>query len=259
MANCIRGQIMEKITSVSNNLVKETAKLKQRKYREETNKFLLEGFKSIKEAFDYGIDIKYVFVKENKVSDYKFLENNIIITNNEVLKKISTTDTPPDCVGVAEQKHFDISEAKEKSKILLLESIKDAGNLGTILRTAAAFGVDFIFLYGDCVDLYNPKVVRASVGSLWKVPIAYIKSIDSLKENFKDYQKIATLPRSKNLLKNFEANKKFILMFGSEADGLSDELINFANADVKIEMKENVESLNLSISCGIILYKLLIN
>ena len=250
---------MDKITSVSNNLVKDTAKLKQKKYREEENKFLLEGFKSVQEAFNFGIDIKYVFVNEEKAFEYEFLKDKIILTNEAVLKKISSTDTPPDCVGVAIQKHYTISEISKKSKVLLLENIKDAGNLGTILRTASALGVDLIILYGDCVDLYNPKVVRSSVGCLWKVPIVYSTDINLLKREFKDYQKIATLPRSNNLLKCFKPEKNFLIMFGSEADGLSEDLITLSDCDVKIEMKENVESLNLSISCGIILYELLIN
>ena len=101
---------MDKITSVSNNLVKDTAKLKQKKYREEENKFLLEGFKSVQEAFNFGIDIKYVFVNEEKAFEYEFLKDKIILTNEAVLKKISSTDTPPDCVGVAIQKHYTISE-----------------------------------------------------------------------------------------------------------------------------------------------------
>lgn len=249
---------MDKITSVSNNLVKDTAKLKQKKYREEEKGFLLEGFKSVQEAFDFGIDIKYVFVNEEKSFEYDFIKDKIILTNDAVLKKISSTDTPPDCVGVAVQKHYSISEIPQKSKVLLLENIKDAGNLGTILRTSSALGIDLIILYGDCVDLYNPKVVRSSVGCLWKVPIVYSNDINLLKKEFKDYQKIATLPRSNNLLKSFKPEKNFLIMFGSEADGLSDDLITLSDCDVKIEMKENVESLNLSISCGIILYELLI-
>ncbi len=251
---------MEKITSVSNNLVKDTAKLIQKKYRDITSKFLLEGFKSLYEASHSGIEIEYVFVNEKKISEYSFLKKDIIIpTNDVVLKKISTTDTAPDCVGVALQKRFKFSDIKNDSKVLLLENIKDAGNLGTILRTASALGVELIVLYGDCVDLYNPKVVRSSVGSLWKTPIVYCNNISELKQEFANYQKIATLPRSLNYLKNFSANPKFIVMFGSEADGLSQELIQFADTDVKIEMKDNVESLNLAVSCGIVLYKLLIN
>ncbi|MBO5434765.1 RNA methyltransferase [bacterium] len=250
---------MEKITSVSNNLVKETLKLQQKKYREQTGKFLLEGFKPVCEAFECGLNVEYVFVDEKKVALYKFLGEKVIATNEVVLKKISTTDSSPECVGVAFQKETVNKSFKNFKKVLLLENIKDAGNLGTILRTSAAFGVELVILYGDCVDLYNPKVVRSAVGCLWKLPIVQIHCIDALEENFKNHMRIATLPRSKNLLSTFEVKEPYLVMFGSEAHGLSDELINFANSDVKIEMNENVESLNLSISCGVVLYKLLIH
>lgn len=250
---------MEKITSVSNNLVKETVKLQQKKYREQTGKFLLEGFKPVQEAFECGLEIDYVFVDENKLSEYDFLGEKIIPTSEVVLKKISTTDSAPECVGVANQKTFSQNLLKNYKKVLLLENIKDAGNLGTILRTSAAFGVELVILFGDCVDLYNPKVVRSAVGCLWKLPIVHINDLKILEHNFTDYTRIATLPRSNNLLKTFNVKEPFVIMFGSEASGLSDELIEFANSDVKIEMRDNVESLNLSISCGVVLYKLLVN
>lgn len=250
---------MEKITSVSNNLVKETVKLQQKKYRELSGKFILEGFKPVFEAFQCGLDIEYVFVDENNFKEYEFLGEKVILTNDVVLKKISTTESAPDCVGVAKQRKFANNSLHNYKKVLLLEDIKDAGNLGTILRTSAAFGIDLVILYGDCVDLYNPKVVRSAVGCLWKLPIVQLSDFSILKNNFDDYVRIATLPRSNNLLGNFEVKEPFVVMFGSEANGLSDELIKYSNSDVKIEMKDNVESLNLSISCGVVLYKLLIN
>ena len=250
---------MEKITSVSNNLVKETVKLQQKKYREQSGKFLLEGYKPVLEAYDCGLEIEYVFVDENKLNDYEFLDEKVIPTTDVVLKKISTTESAPDCVGVAFQKKYSLQNLQEFNKVVLLENIKDAGNLGTILRTSAAFGAELVVLYGDCVDLYNPKVVRSAVGCLWKLPIVHIKKYDELVQSFKNYTKIATLPRSRNMLKTYEVKSPFVVMFGSEADGLSEELIAFSNDDVKIEMMENVESLNLSISCGVVLYKLLIN
>ena len=139
---------------------------------------------------------------------------------------------------------------------MLLEEIKDLGNLGTILRTAVAFQAEAIVLYGDSTDIYNPKCVRASVGNLWKMPIFQIKDFNLLEQIFGKFQRIATLPRSKNLLKNFKAELPVLIMFGSEADGLSEELIKFSTNSVKIEMAETVESLNLAVSVSIILYEL---
>lgn len=246
---------MQEITSVNNQLVKETVKLQQKKYRDSENKFLLEGFKALKEAFDAGIEIKYIFVLKEKKDKYSFLKDKLIIANEAVLKKISTTDTPPEAVGVGVQKHFDISDLKNSKKVILLENIRDLGNLGTILRSAVAFDADGVILYGNCADLYSPKCVRSAVGNLWKIPVVYM---DKLGSNFDDFQRVATLPRTENLLKKFRPKEKILLMFGSEADGLSQELINYSTDSVKIEMAETVESLNLSVSCAVMMYEIFI-
>jgi len=248
---------MEEITSVNNNLVKETTKLLQKKYRDESNKFILEGFKSIEEAFIAGLNIEHIFVNLKSANKYEFCKSKVILTSEAVLKKISAAETAPEAVAVAKQIHYSFNNLKNSNKLILLEDIKDLGNLGTIIRTASAFGIDGIILYGDCADIYNPKCVRAAVGNLWKLPIVYSKNFMDLKDNFKDFHKIATLPTAKVLLKDFKINDKTIVMFGSEANGLSDELINFATESIKIEMKDNVESLNLAVSCAIIMYKMI--
>ncbi len=242
------------ITSVNNELVKETVKLQQKKYRDRENKFLLEGFKSVEEAFNAGIEIEYAFVADEK--KYLFLSDKVILTNEAVLKKISTTDSAPDVVAVAKKKGYSIEDLKNAKKVVLLENIKDLGNLGTILRTSTAFGADAVVLYGkECADLYNPKCVRSSVGNLWKIPVVYIEEFSGL-EIFKSFERVATLPRAKEYLKDFNVKEPVLVMFGSEADGLSEELINFSTKEVKIEMAGTVESLNLSVSCAVVLYKL---
>ena len=156
------------ITSINNDLVKETVKLQQKKYR--TENFLLEGYKPVEEAYNAGINIEYAFVLKEKADAYKFLGDKVILTNEQVLKKISTTDTAPDIVAVGHKKSYSAENLKKAKKVVLLENIKDYGNLGTILRTSVAFGADAIVLYGESVDLYNPKCVRSSVGNLWKIP-----------------------------------------------------------------------------------------
>lgn len=249
------------ITSVNNELVKETAKLQQKKYRDQEKKFLLEGFKAIEEAFNSGIEIDYIFVNKTKYlqSRLGFLaqqhKTKPILTTEAVLKKISTTDSAPDAVAVAKQKIFTLDDIKSAQKVILLENIKDLGNLGTILRTAKAFSQDAVILYGDTVDLYNPKCVRSAVGNLWKLPVVQIKDFKTLKDTFKSYERAATLPRGKSV-KEFTIKTPYLIMFGSEADGLSQELINFSTKEITIKMDKEVESLNLSVAVGIILYVL---
>lgn len=249
---------MEKITSVNNQIVKETVKLQQKKYRDITKKFILEGFKAIHEACLAGIKIDYIFVKETALDKYTFFDGKKYSTNEPVLSKISTTDSAPEAVAVAGQRHFNIKEITNSNKIILLENIKDQGNLGTILRTSVAFGADAIILYGDCVDLYNPKCVRASVGNLWKIPVVHCKNIEELKTGFSNHAKIATLPRATHNLKDYTPKDKMLVMFGSEADGLSQNLTEFATESIKIEMNDAVESLNLAVSCAVIAYRLFV-
>lgn len=262
---------MEKITSVNNELVKETVKLQQKKYRDRENKFLLEGFKSIEEAFNAGVAIEYVFTADN--NRYKFLNKplseikdfattssnrypTVILTTEQVLKKISTTNSAPDAVGVAVKRNYSIEDLKGLKKVVLLENIKDLGNLGTILRTSVAFWADAVVLYGkECADLYNPKCVRSSVGNLWKIPVVYIDKFNDL-SIFEDFERVATLPHSKQYLKDLRVKEPVLLMFGSEAEGLSSELVDFSTKEVKIEMSGDVESLNLSVSCAVIMYEM---
>lgn len=247
------------ITSVNNDLVKETAKLQQKKYRNQSGKFLLEGYKAIREAFDCGIVLDRAFVDKKHLSEYSFAGSAIIETTDAVLKKLSTTDSAPEAVAIGVQKEYDKRLLNSSKKVVLLENIKDLGNLGTIIRSSLAFGADAIILYGDSVDIYNPKCVRASVGNLWKLPIFHFKTVEELKDNFSNFERVATLPRSNNLLKTYKARLPILVMFGSEADGLSGDLINFATDSVKIEMAKTVESLNLATSVSVILYQLFVD
>lgn len=251
------------ITSVNNELVKATAKLLQKKFRDEEKKFILEGFKVIEEAYSAKLELERVFVLKESLSKYDFLpKEKIILTNEPVLKKISSTDSAPEAVAVGKQKIFTTADLRGANKVVLLENIKDSGNLGTILRTAVAFGQDAVILYGDTVDLYNPKCVRSAVGNLWKKPVVQIKDFAHLQEIFTKFERVATLPSAKDtiLLKEFvqgRTNSQTLVMFGSEADGLSQDLIDFSTKKVTIEMDSSVESLNLSVSVGVVLYELM--
>ena len=180
----------------------------------------------------------------------------MILTTEAVLKKISTTDSAPEVVAVGIQPKPDFEKLKVSKKVILLENISDAGNLGTIIRSAVAFNIDALILYGNTVDLYNPKCVRSTVGNLWKVNIIQIKDVSELQKYFDSYERVATLPKTNNSiwLKDWNPGNKTLIMFGSEADGLSDELNDFATTNLTIEMNREVESLNLSTSASIIMY-----
>lgn len=249
---------MLEITSVSNNLVKETTKLQQKKFRKQSGLFLLEGYKPIFEAILSNVQIEKIFVTQHHFEKFSKLikdSGKMVLVNDAIIEKISTTDTPPEAVAVATQLEYSLSQLSSCKKIALLENIKDAGNLGTIIRSAVAFGIDGIVLCGDTIDIFNPKVVRSAVGALFKVPV--VKSeLKDVKEIFSQHNFVATVVNHKDIVTpdKIDYSKPTVIMLGSEADGLTDEAISLANTKTTIPMTKNIESLNLSIAASILFY-----
>jgi len=275
---------MQQITSLQNPIIKETTALHQKKNRAESGMFLIEGIKGVEEALRCGLEIKYVFMfpsviarrgfsPDAAICSINYPEEKIYFVDEKILKKISTTETPPEIVAVAYQKKFVLEDLfKEKNPlIIVLENIKDAGNLGTIIRTAKAANVSGIVLTGECIDIYNPKVVRSSAANLWKIPVVYFKETALIRkeiEKYGQFQFLATKvcdfsychPEHSEgsvpiLYHEINYNQPTVVFFGSEAEGISDKLANQADKFIKIPMNEEVESLNLSISAGIVMYE----
>lgn len=251
---------MQIIESVNNDLVKKLSKLLQKKYREEERLFLIEGEKGVCEAKDLKLQIVDIFIDKSREDLIKFYKDfNVIITNEKVLSKISETKTPPPIIASVRMLKNDINSIDKNAQlIIILENIKDAGNLGTIIRTAAAFGVNGIILSGECVDLYSPKVIRSSVGNIFKIPVYISKSFKEIKQYFNKSTFYATsVDETKPLLKinEIKFKKPSVIIFGSEADGITDEVLKSSDFCVTIPMKDNVESLNLAVSTGVVLYE----
>ena len=254
---------MKEITSVQNQLIKDVHSLTQKKGRNESGLFLIEGYKGVVEALKWGIKIENIFVKEDFVNEIPDFVYEIYAVNEQILRKISTTENPPEIVATARQFSYSPKDLLKQNNpvILLLENIKDPGNLGTIIRTAAACSISGIILTDDTVDIFNPKTVRATAANLWKVPIVFIKdkaNIKNLLEQFLNFQYLATVVKEDNkpvLYYDVDYKKPTVIMFGSEAEGLSGDLIKQADKLITIPMDESVESLNLSISVGVVLYE----
>lgn len=241
---------MQEITGLQNNIVKEVFKLQQKKYRDEL--ILLEGKKSLEGAIEAGLDIKYIFTASHKIYEQFKSEKTYFVTE-AIIKKLSTTDSPPEIVAVSKRPIYDINNFSKYKKIILLDGIKDSGNLGTIIRAAAAFGAEGIILYGMTVDAFSPKTIRAAAGNIFKLPI--IKAnIDELINLKKTHKFIATVVNSDKYPDDFKKSENTVIMFGSEADGLCEELLNITDDKLTLKMSNNVESLNLAVSAGIILY-----
>ncbi|MCF7924712.1 MAG: RNA methyltransferase [Candidatus Izimaplasma sp.] len=207
--------------------------------------FLIEGEHLIEEAYKAGLLKTIFFVNNNPYFD---IENYQV--SEQVISKLSSVKNNQGIVGICSMKaNFDLS-----NKILLLDHIQDPGNMGTLIRSAIAFGFNTIVL-DECVDVYNPKVVRSTQGALFKIHLIEKNIVDFIKE-YNDYYYLATNLSSSNNLSDLKIQKdKIGLILGNEGQGVRDKLIDLANIDFKIEMK-SMESLNVSIAGSIIMHKL---
>lgn len=239
------------ITSLQNDLIKYAFKLQDSKFRKAQKQILVDGYKTIDGLILENIKFEYLFLKkDSKYQKYRNVEN-IVFVNDEILKKISTTKTPTDVVGIIQEPEVDFDVFKGLDKIALIDGIKDAGNLGTIIRSAVAFSFDGIILFGDCVDLYNSKVIRATAQNIFKIPIFSCKDINLIKQIQKTHKLYSTVVNTKNDFMDFSFDEKFVLALGSEANGLSEEIIKMSDEKVTFSMDNNVESLNLGVCASI--------
>lgn len=231
--------------SVNNEKIKELKKLKDKKYRDRENKFLVEGYHLVEEANKAGI-LKEVIT----TTDYNF--KNTSIASKEVIKALSTTETPQEIIGVCKK-----MESKEFGNfILALDNIQDPGNLGTIIRSAVAFNVDTILLSYDSVDLYNSKVLRATQGMCFNINIIRCNLIDTLNNIKNEYQIITTNVEHGKDIKSLEKNKKLCIIMGNEGNGVKKELQDLSTDTIYIKMNKKCESLNVGVATSIILYEL---
>lgn len=241
------------IKSDTNSKYKYIKKLTNKKFRDKYDSFIIESKKMVEEAIDSKIsdnlDIDFVFVnKDNEKFESPFEK---YVFSNELFNKLSSMKNPEgiSCV-VKKPKARDISS----KRVLLLDHIQDPGNLGTMIRSAEAFGFFDIVLFNSCVDHYNEKTLRASMGSVFRTNIIEINEEDilSLKN---DYKILAADMKGLdyNLVKKDE---KLILAIGNEANGLSDFLRNECDQFIKIPMKGKIESLNAAIAASILMNNL---
>lgn len=240
----------QKITSTQNNLVKFAIKLQNPKFRKTEQLILLDGEKTIQGIIENEMEFEYFFAKEDYNIKNAKIKNYIQVTD-EILKKISTTKTPTNAVGIIKEPQIEKNIFKKLNKIALIDGIKDPGNLGTIIRSAVAFSIDGIILFNDCVDLYNSKTIRATAQNMFKIPIIHTSDINFIKSLKSDRKLISTVVTTKNELFNYKFDEKFIIAFGSEADGISEEILKISDEKVTLKMDNEVESINLGVCASI--------
>ena len=237
------------ITSLENSKVKEVVKLQSKKYRDLTNTFVVETSHLIEEVKKKGI------IKDLFVVDKDFIDNDdVYFVTEEVMKKMSTMDSPSTMLAVCEKIN---SQEIIGNKILLLDNIQDPGNLGTIIRSSVAFGVTTIVLSCDTVDLYNPKVIRASEGMFCHINVI----TKDLEESILELKKRNIPVYGTSVLNGDDVstiiNKdSYALVMGNEGNGVRREIQDLCDKNLYIKMNENTESLNVGVACSILLYEL---
>lgn len=238
------------ITSIHNEHIKELVQLKEKKFRDRTRTFLVETKHLVLEAYKAGL-IKELILEQNEIFP---LDVPTLYVSKEVLKKLSSMDSPPTVMAVVEKKK---EEEKYGEKILVLDRIQDPGNLGTIIRSAVAFQVDTIICSPDTVDFYNPKVVRASQGMMFHIPIM-VKDLEKLINELKemDYKIVGTKVTNGKDVREASIYSHFALIIGNEGQGMSKKIDELCDEYLYIRMSENCESLNASVAASILLYEI---
>lgn len=250
------------IESKENKLYKETKKLKERKGRNKSSKYIIEGFRLIEEAFKAKLLVEYIFVNsEGKeklnyfLNDYLDESIKVYEMSNHLLKEFCFTENPQGIVAVVKMNKVDLEF--KGNFYLLCDKVQDPGNLGTIIRTAHAAGVDGIILTKGTVDVYNEKVIRSTMGSLFYIPIIIDDENNSITKELlgKGFSLLATsLDGEKDFFQE-DLKGKIIVSVGNEGNGVSDEIFSLSNKKVKIPMPGGAESLNVAIATSIILYE----
>lgn len=240
------------ITSVQNKQVKEWRKLHQGKHRYETSQYLIEGFHLIEEAHKTNQPIDTVIVEEGINVPISIDDYDVVTVSEQVFKAISQTETPQGIAAVVRMQEVEI---EHKKYVLLIDAIQDPGNLGTIIRTADAAGFSKIVLGRGTVDLYNDKVIRASQGSLFHIPIVQSDLSEAIPrlqaEDFTIWA--TTLDNAKNY-RDITPSEKTAILLGNEGSGVHERYIDLADELVKIPIFGKAESLNVGIAAGVLMY-----
>ena len=254
---------MQKITSKDNEIVKNIKKLKDKKYRDLNKEFVIEGIKLIKEAIQEKAKIKQIIICDDcdtseisKDLTYEIAKYNCIYVSKQVFASITEVKNPQGILAVVSKENAEKEIDYSQDIIVALDDLQDPGNLGTILRTVDSIGLTQILVSKGTADCFNPKVVRSTMGAIFRVKIIECENLmETLKQAKKHHFKVmVTSLQTDNSIYDVDYNKKVIVV-GNEANGVEQEIQDFADEKVKIPMLGKTESLNASVATGIVLYE----
>jgi len=255
------------ITSLDNPRVKQLIHLREKRERDATKLFLIEGFREITRALAGKVEMTelYIcpgfFLGENEEALIAKIEKSgatVILCNEKVFSKVSYRDRPDGLLAIGKmmQKPLQALVSPQKPLFVVAEHIEKPGNLGTILRTSDAAGANGVIVADRCTDIYNPNVVRASVGTLFTLPVVETSSVDAiawLKKN--NIHILAATPHAKKLYTEVDMKQPLAIVVGAEQIGLSDRWMQEADLQVRIPMHGVADSLNVAMATTILLYE----
>ncbi len=259
----LRAEGMRKlITSTSNPQVKRLLQLQRKsKARNEEGVFVVEGLRMFVEVPQERMEKVYVsetlYNKKKHELDWDKLTLEIL--SDSVFNHVSDTQTPQGILCIVKQKKYDLNTLLniKNPHFIVLDNLQDPGNLGTIVRTAEGAGVDAVFMSKDCVDIYNPKTIRSTMGSIYRMPTIYIEDTVKLLEIFKEkgIQSYAAHLDGQNSYDKEDYRTGTAILIGNEGNGLRDEVSNKADIWVRIPMEGQVESLNAAIAASVFMFE----
>ncbi len=253
------------ITSLQNNAIKNIVKLGKNRERQQQGLFIIEGARELSLALraNYSINSVYVCRELFETSKYPDVLDNlpsnaVFDITREVFAKIAYRENSDGIVAIAKPKKHTLSDLSlsENPFVIILESVEKPGNLGAILRTADAARADAVIVCSPMTDLYNPNVVRSSVGGVFTVQTAFCTSQEAIK--WLDDNKIASYAaelEAAEYYQNVDFTKPSAIVMGTEADGLTDVWLNNASKRIKIPMRGEIDSLNVSVSTAILTFE----
>lgn len=255
------------ITSKDNEKIKFTKGLLKSKIRNKEKKFIIEGYRILTLAIESKVKIDFVFINEDFLKkkeheDFlKVLQNkNIQVykTTNKIFEEFCDTKNTQGIIAVVNFNEKLNNKLNENDKfVLVLDRIQDPGNMGTIIRTADACGVDSIVIVKGSVDVYNPKVIRSTMGSIFEMNLIFADedyALEILKEN--KFNIVSSYLNTDNFYNDIEYDYKTALVIGNEANGISQNFIDNSDTLVKIPIYGKAESLNAGISSAILMYEI---
>lgn len=255
---------MQTITSKDNELIKHIRKLKDKKYRDESNEYVVEGVKLVEEAVKENAKIKQIIVCEDTTRTYEIpthimleiAKYECISVSDKIFNIITQVTNPQGIMAIIEKNAQNAKIDYTQDIIVVLDDVQDPGNLGTILRTVDSIGLNQIIVSKGTADAFNSKVVRSTMGAIFRIKIIEVENLaQAIKEMRKHHFKLmVTSLQTKNSIYDIDFYKK-IIVIGNEANGVSKEIQDMADEKAKIPMLGRTESLNASVAAGVVMYE----